>query len=224
MVTGSPEEIRDRPHRVKETHKEIRYCSPGISSGKQKKAPSTNQPRFCSESNPATFEADQILMALQQLDTKSNSVNFNNNINRFSKLPKSLTTIILTFDGKSENIELFEDPFQTSLKIHIQLTEENKIIYFHSLLRGDALQNFKNITSPNRENLGEILTVFHKEYVKPQSMATAKHKFQRLDFNRANQKLIDFLDELQKLAKDAFGVAAQEIIEHFTYAKKPPPT
>ena len=53
-------------------------------------------------------------------------------------------------------------------------------------------------------------------------MATAKHKFQRLIFNPANQKLIDFLDELQKLAKDAFGVAAQAIIEQFIYAKMPP--
>ena len=89
-------------------------------------------------------------------------------------------------------------------------------------MRGDALQTFKNISTPNRENLGEILTVFRRKYVKPQSMATAKHKFQRLVFNLANQKLIDFLDELQKLAKDAIGVAAQAIIEQFIYAKMPP--
>ena len=89
-------------------------------------------------------------------------------------------------------------------------------------MRGDALQTFKNITTPNRENLGEILTVFRRKNVKPQSMATAKHKFQRLVFNPANQKLIEFLDELQKLAKDAFGVAAQPIMEQFIYAKMPP--
>ena len=89
-------------------------------------------------------------------------------------------------------------------------------------MHGDALQTFKIITSPDRENLGEILTVFHGKYVKLQSRATAKHKFQRLVFNPANQKLIDFLDELQKLAKDAFGVAAQAIIEQFIYAKMPP--
>ena len=89
-------------------------------------------------------------------------------------------------------------------------------------MRGDAPQTFKNITIPNRKNLGEILTVFSRKYVKPQSMATAKHKFQRLVFNPANQKLIDFLDELQKLAKDAFRVAAQAIIEHFIYSKMPP--
>ena len=64
--------------------------------------------------------------------------------------------------------------------------------------------------------------MFHRKYVEPQSMATSKHKFQRLVFNPANQKLNDFLDELEKLAKDAFGVAAQEIIEQFIYAKMPP--
>ena len=89
-------------------------------------------------------------------------------------------------------------------------------------MRGDALQTFKNFTSPKRVNSTEILTVYPTRYVKPQSMATAKHKFQRLVFNPANQKLIDFLDELQKLAKHAFGVAAREIIEQFVNAKMPP--
>ena len=126
-----------------------------------------------------------------------------------------------TFDGKSKKFELFEDLFQTSLKIHSQLTEEDKINYFHSLMRGDALHTFKNISSPNRENLAENLTVFRRTYVKPQSMATAKHKFQPLVFNPANQKLIEFFDELQKLAKKAFGVAAQAIIDQFIYARMP---
>ena len=222
MVTGDSEEIHNGHDMVTAVQEEIPYCSFGISSGKQKKARSTSQPQFRSENTPATIEADQILLALQQLATNSNSANFNNNISRISKLPKSLTTTMPTFDGKLEKFELFEDLFQTSLKIHNQLTEEDKINYFHSLMRGDALQTFKNISSPNRENLVEILTVFRRKYVKPQSMATAKHKFQQLVFNPANQKLIDFLDELQKLANDAFGVAAQAIIDQFIYAKMPP--
>ena len=68
------------------------------------------------------------------------------------------------------------------------------IEYFHSLMRGDALQTFKNINGPTRENMGEILAVFQRKYVKPQSMATTKHKSQKLVFNPANQKLVDFLD------------------------------
>ena len=105
---------------------EIPYCSPTTSSGKQKKAHSTSQPQFGSENTPATTEGDQILLLLQQLATNSNSANFNNNISRISKLPKSLTTTMPTFDKKSDKFELFEDLFQTSLKIHNQLTEENK--------------------------------------------------------------------------------------------------
>ena len=89
-------------------------------------------------------------------------------------------------------------------------------------MRGDALQTFKNINGPTRENLGENLAVFRRKYVKPQSMATAKHKFQKLVFNPANQKLVDFLEELQKLAKDAFGIAVHAIIEQFISAKMPP--
>ena len=204
------------------TQETIPYCSLTTSSGKQKKACSTSQPQFRTENNLATIEPDQILLAFQQLATNSNSANFNNHISRISKLPKSVTTTMPTFDAKSETFELFEDLFQTSLKIHNQLTEEDKINYFHYLMRGDALQTFKDITNPNRENLGEILNVFRRKYLKPQSMATAKHKFQRMVFNPANQKLIDLLDELQKLAKDAFGIAAQAIIEQFIYAKMPP--
>ena len=221
MVTEATEENRNGHDMVTAIQEKIPYCYSGISSGKQKKSHSRSQPQFRSESTPASIEAYQILFALQQLATNSNSANFNNNISRISKLHKSLTTTMPIFHGKSEKFELLEDLFQTSLKIHNQLTEEDKLHYFHSLMRGDALQTFKNIDSPNRENLTEILTVFRRKYVKPQSMATAKHKFQQLVFNPANQTLIDFSDELQKLAKDAFGVAAQAVIEQFIYTKMP---
>ena len=66
------------------------------------------------------------------------------------------------------------------------------------------------------------MAVFRRKYVKPQSMATAKHNFQKLIFNPANQKLVNSFDEFQKQAKDAFGIAAHAIIEQFIYAKMPP--
>ena len=221
MVTGDTEQIGNC-HDMTGIYEEVTYSSPSTSSGKQKKNRSTSQAQYRSENTPATIGADQILLALQQLANNNNSANFHNNINRISKLPKSLTTTMPTFDGKTEKFELFEDLFQTSLKIHNQLTEYDRINYFHSLMNGDALQTFKNTDGPTRENLGEILAVFRRKYVKPQSMATAKHKFQKLVFNPANQRLVVFLDELQKLAKDAFGIAAHAIIEQFIYAKMPP--
>ena len=164
MVKRATEQIRNR-HDMTSLHEEVTYCSPSTSSGKQKKNRSTSQPQFRSENTPATIEADQILLALQQLAKNNNSANFHNNINRNSNLPKSLTTTMPTFDEKSENFELFEDLFQTTLKIHNQLTEEDRINYFHSLMKGDALQTFKNINGPTREKLGEVLAVYRWKYV-----------------------------------------------------------
>ena len=221
MATEVQRECTQADDMVTGVHAEVMYCSPGTSSGKQKKNSSTSQPQILGENTPATIEADQILLALQQLANNNNSANFHNNINRISKLPKSLRTTMPTFDGKSEEFELFEDLFQTSLKIHNQLTEEDRINYFHSLMKGDALQTFNNTNGPTREKLGEILAVFRRKYVKPQSMATAKRKSQKIVFNPANQKLVGFLDELQELAKDAFGIAAHAIIEQFIHAKMP---
>ena len=99
MVTGATDEIRNGHDMVTAVQEEIPYCSSGTSSGKQKKARSTRQPQFHSGNTPATIEADQILLTLQQLATSSNSANVKNNSNRISKLPKSLTTTIPTFDG-----------------------------------------------------------------------------------------------------------------------------
>ena len=111
MVTGAQGEICNGRNMVTAFPEEIPSCSSGISSGKRKKARSTTQRQFRTENTPATIEADQIFLALQQLATNSNSANFNNIITRISNLPKSLTTTMPTFDGKSEKIELFEDLF-----------------------------------------------------------------------------------------------------------------
>ena len=53
--------------------------------------------------------------------------------------PVSSTT--LTFDGKSEKFERFEDLFHTMIKMQPDVTERIKINHFHSFLRTNALQN-----------------------------------------------------------------------------------
>ena len=101
MVTGATEQIGNC-HKMTGVHEEVTYCPHSTSSGKQKKNRSTSQPQFRSENTSATIETDQILLALQQLANNNNSANFHNNINRISKLPKSLTTTMPTFDGETE--------------------------------------------------------------------------------------------------------------------------
>ena len=173
MLTGATEQTPNR-HDLTGVHEEVNYSSFSTSSGKQKMYRSTSQPHFRSQNTPAAIEADHILLALQQFANNNNSANFHKNINRISKLPKSLTITMPKFDGKSEKFELFEDLFQTSLKNQTHLTDDDRINYFHSLMRGDASKTFRNINGPTRENLGEILALFRRKYVRSQSMATAK--------------------------------------------------
>ena len=168
LVTGVQKESLCGHDMVTGVHKEVTYCSLSTSSRKQKKNRSTSQPQFRSENTPATIEADQILLALQQLANNNISASFHNNINRISKLPKSLTRTMPTFDGKCDKFELFENFFQTSLENHNQLTEDDRINCFQSLMTGDALQTLKNIIDTTSENFGENLAVFRRRYVKQQ--------------------------------------------------------
>ena len=127
----------------------------------------------------------------------------------------------MTFDGKSEKFELFEDLFHTMIKMQPEMTEQMKINHFHSLLRKNALQTFRNISSSNRQTLEDVLIIFRRKYVKPESQATAKHKWHRLVFDPNTMKLPDFLEELNQGAEKAFGDHAQKMIDSLLYAKLP---
>ena len=128
----------------------------------------------------------------------------------------------MTFDGKSEKFELFEDLFHTMIKMQPKMTEQMKINHFHSLLRKNALQTFRNISSANRQTLEDVLVSFRRKYVKPESQATAKQKWHRLVFDPNTMKLPDFLEELNQGAEKAFGDHAQKMIDNLLYAKLPP--
>ena len=128
----------------------------------------------------------------------------------------------LTFNGKNEKnekFEYFEDLFHTTSRMQPNLTEEIKINHFHAHLRGLALKTFKNIQRTPTTTLEDILKVFRRKYVKPESSASAKHRFNRLFVDPENQKLPDFLEELQESAEKAFGDNAHQMIENLLYAK-----
>ena len=128
----------------------------------------------------------------------------------------------MTFDGKNEKFELFEDLFHTMIKMQPTMTEQMKDNHFHSLLRKGALQTFRNINSINRQTLEDVLVIFRRKYVKPESQATAKHKWHRLTFDPSTIKLPDFLEEMNQRAEKAFGENAKSMTDSLLYAKLPP--
>ena len=135
---------------------------------------------------------------------------------------KPVSTSTLIFDGKNEKFELFEDLFHTMLKMQPEMTEAMKINHFHAHLRKEALQTFRNISAVNKKTLDDVLIVFRRKYVKPESQATAKHKWHKLTFDPNTKSLPDFLEELNECAEKAFGDNAQHMIDSLLYAKLPP--
>ena len=133
-----------------------------------------------------------------------------------------VTATPMTFDGKSEKFELFEDLFHTMTKMQPVMTEQKKINHFHSLLRKGVRQTFRNTNTINRQTLEDVLVIFRRKYVKPESQATAKHKWHRLIFDPITRKLPDFLEELNQGAEKAFGENAKSMIDSLLYAKLPP--
>ena len=136
-------------------------------------------------------------------------------------MPKALTASLPVFDGKSEKFELFEDLFRNNIKMYPHLTEIQKINYFHSLLRGNALQAYCNLDDTKKENLEEVITAFKRRFGDFQSSAKARCEWDALHFDPTKQKLHEFLDALQKTAKEAFGSEAQKFIDKAIYAKMP---
>ena len=135
---------------------------------------------------------------------------------------KPVSTNTLIFDGKNEKFELFEDFFHTMLKMQPEMTETMKINHFHAHLRKEALQTFRNISAVNKKTLDDVLIVFRRKYVKPESQATAKHKWHKLTFDPNTKSLPDFLEELNECSEKAFGDNAQHMIDSLLYAKLPP--
>ena len=213
LVTGA----NPTPHMVPEflTGRPMQTRGPLYTQHSNNEEPQVIGPQVPETTTPTT-PSDPINRLAEVL------VGMNNRPSAQTLMVRPVSTTTLTFDGKSEKFELFEDLFHTMIKMQPDMTETMKINHFHSLLRKNALQTFRNINTANRQTLEDILAVFRGKYVKPESQATAKHKWHRLVFDPNTMKLPDFLEELNQGAGKAFGENAQAMIDSLLYAKLPP--
>ena len=139
-------------------------------------------------------------------------VGMNNRPSAQTLMVRPVSTTTLTFDDKWEKFELSQDLFHTMIKMQPDMTEAMKINHFHSLLRKNALQTFRNINTANRLTLESILAVFLLN-LSPRRPPNTKHNWHRLVFN---SMMPDFVEELNLGAEKAFGENAQAMIDSFS--------
>ena len=72
------------------------------------------------------------------------------------------------------------------------------------------------------KTLDDVLIVFRRKYVKPESQSTAKHKWHKLAFDHNTKSIPDFLEELNECAERGIGDNAQHMIDNLLYVKLPP--
>ena len=247
MVTGAKEQIHNHHDMVARGSEHIHNSHHKVTEQTTQKnqIPEFFTGRILSPRNPSSHQyqnlstqvsQDNNLPVVEHTPTHQN-LDANNSINRLAdafagittQQPSQATTILkpvststLIFDGKNEKFELFEDLFHTMLKMQPEMTEAMKINHFHAHLRKEALQTFRNISAVNKKTLDDVLIVFRRKYVKPESQATAKHKWHKLTFDPNTKSLPDFLEELNECAEKAFGDNAQHMIDSLLYAKLPP--
>ena len=72
------------------------------------------------------------------------------------------------------------------------------------------------------KTLDDVLIVFSRKDVKPESQARAKYEWHKLTFDPNTKSLSDFLEELSECGERAFGDNDQHMIDSLLHAKLPP--
>ena len=98
--------------------------------------------------------------------------------------PKILQTQVPLFRGNREKYNEFEHLLLNHLRPHQQkLSEEQKLTYFQSLLRDDAIELWQSLKMTNQTTLAQVLRYFKKEYAKEDLKEVAKYKFDQMRYD-----------------------------------------
>ena len=98
--------------------------------------------------------------------------------------PKILQTQVPLFRGNRENHNEFEHLLLNHLRPHQhKLSEEQKLTYFQSLLRDDAIEFWQSLKMTNQTTLAQVLRYFKNEYAKEDLKEVAKYKFDKMRYD-----------------------------------------
>ena len=162
---------------------------------------------------PPASQFDDIVSEIHHLrDTMTDTVQH----------PKILHTQVPLFRGNREKYNEFEHLLLNHLRPHQhKLSEEQKLTYFQSLLRDDAIEFWQSLKMSSQTTLAQVLRYFKKEYAKEDLKEVAKYKFDQMRYDPTAETFNDFLNKFKKVAKHVFGDKSSDITGTFLFAKLP---
>ena len=102
-----------------------------------------------------------------------------------------------------------------------KITEENKLHFFQSLLRDEAIEYWQSIQITPVRTLKDVLDLFREEFAKEDLKEVARYKWDQARYDPTTETFGDFLKSLKKTAKQAFGNEADNVIKMFLFGKLP---
>ena len=158
---------------------------------------------------PSNTTESALLNAIQDLPRKLQKTN-----------TKLLQTHVPNFRGTKDNYNEFEHLLLYHFRpIANKITEEDKIHFFQSLLRDEAIDFWQTITISSTTTLQDVLQLFRKEFAKEDMREVARYKWNEAKYDPTTQTFGDFLKDLEKIAKQAYGDEAD--IKMFLFGKLP---
>ena len=163
------------------------------------------------EDAPSNTTESALLNAIQDLPRKLQKTN-----------TKLLQTHVPNFRGSKDKYNEFEHLLLNHFRpIANKITEEDKIHFFQSLLRDEAIDFWQTITISSTTTLQDVLQLFRKEFAKEDMREVARYKWNEAKYDPTTQSFGDFLKDLKKIAKQAYGDEADKCIKMFLFGKLP---
>ena len=163
------------------------------------------------ESTPRSNE-ERLLNAIETIPQPIKSTTTNT---------KLLQTHVRNFRGQKDNFVEFEHLHLNHLSpLANKTTEENKLHFFQSLLRDEAIEYWQSIQITSMTTLKDVLDLFRKELAKEDLKEVARYKWDQARYDPTTETFSDF-KSLKKTAKQAFVNEADKVIKMFLFGELP---
>ena len=163
------------------------------------------------ESTPRSNE-ERLLNAIETIPQRIKSTTTNK---------KLLQSRVPNFRGQKDKFVEFEDLLLNHLSPLANKITEEKLHFFQSLLRNEAIEYWQSIQITPLTTLKDVLDMFRKEFAKEGLKEVARYKWDQARYDPTTETFSDFLKNLKKTAKQAFGEEADRVIRMFLFGKLP---